>query len=228
MHSICWWILSSESVNRFSPILPNHAVIFGDSWLLPARNPPPGWPSSHFRSPSQNRSGTVPPAKHWLGYDACSFDHPLCFFSNWHAELPENLERCANYPIVRVCQTEVLFLKKEIMLITANPLFSRMKIEHRTEEPTALSENGKSPQKTYGLNGFSSCSLSKSPSVGVMFQHPPLRSSNLWFFSSSSGSSACLAEREPKCQWFSGDFRRSSHHYPESQIVRYSSLSLPY
>jgi hypothetical protein len=31
--------------------------------------------------------------------------------------LPENLERCANYPIVRVCQTEVLFLKKEIMLL---------------------------------------------------------------------------------------------------------------
>ena len=65
-------------------------------------------------------------------------------------------------------------------------------------------------------------SIKKSPSVGVMFQHPPLRSSNLWFFSSSSGSSACLAEREPKCQWFSEDFRRTSHHYPESQIVRYS------
>jgi len=116
--------------HQYSPTMLSSLVTLGSS----QPETPPGWPSSHFRSPSQNRSGTVPPAKHWLGYDACSFDHPLCFFSNWHAELPENLERCANYPIVRVCQTEVLFLKKEIMLITANPLFSQMKIEQRNQQ----------------------------------------------------------------------------------------------
>ena len=30
--------------------------------------------------------------------------------------------------------------------------------------------------------------------INGSIQHPPVRSSNLWFFSSSSGSSACLAE----------------------------------
>ena len=121
----------STGFHQYSPTMLASLVTLGSSQ---PETPPRAGPQAIFEAPLKTDLELF--LRRSIDWDMmCSFDHPQCFFSNWHAELPENLERCANYPIVRVCQTEVLnSLKNDIMLITANPLFSQMKIEQRNQQ----------------------------------------------------------------------------------------------